>query len=158
MYVFNLKSLVLSGVSVLRDGQNVFARLGFGYPTASHLRANPIPMRRSDCRTNDPDASAPPTEQEVSGATRQRAGRLVRRTGVLVTPWMRRFNPTRGGSWLTAATWPCISTAGSHASDGLQKIPLQSVQAHPQRTLPNGAKPAVNLQRVGKRVIRGKFA
>jgi hypothetical protein len=157
MYVFNLKSLVLSGVSVLCDGQTVAARLGFGYPTASHLRVNPISMRHSASRTNDSDASAPPTEREVSGAIRQRAGRSVRRTGVLVSPWTRVSPTTRGGSRPTATWWSCIF-AGSLASVGLQKIPLQAVQAQPQRILPGGLRPSGTMQRMGRRVIRGKFA
>ena len=156
MYVFNLKSLVLSGVSVLRDEQTVATRLGFGYPTASHLRANPNPMRHGANRMADPDASAPPTE-EVSGATRQRAGRSVRRTGVLVSPWTRVSPTTRGGSRPTATWWSCIF-AGSLASVGLQKIPLQAVQAQPQRILPDGLRPSGTMQRMGRLVIRGKFA
>jgi len=156
MFVINLKSLVLSGVSVLCDAKTVVARLGFGYPTASHLRAYPNPMRHGANRMTDPDASAPPTEA-VSGANRQRAGRSVRRTGVLVSPWTRGLTPTRGGSRPTAAWWPC-TFAGSPASGGQQKIPLHSVQAHPQGILPHGLRPFGAMQRLGRLVIRGKFA
>jgi len=157
MFVYDLKSLVLSGVSVTRDGQSVAARLGFGYPTSSHPRANPIPMRHSDCRTIDPDAGATLLEPEASVASRQRAGRLVRGTGVLVTPWTRGFTPTRGGTWPTAASWSRFN-AGSPASVALPKVPPQ-VQALPQRTVTPGMRPEREVMLpVGSPVRLGKFA
>ena len=85
MYVFNLQSLVLYRVSVLCDGQTVTAPR-FGYPTASHLRVNPISMRHGASRTNEPDAKHTPTKPEVSVAARR--GRSVR-----PMHWSPRIHP-----------------------------------------------------------------
>src|SRR5688572_13876005 len=100
MVVVNLKTLVLRGVSVLVGPAVAETRLGFGYPTGSHLRVIPISMRHGPCQEAEPERPAAPAQpKDASVATGQRAGRPGSGTGVLVTtPATRR----------TSTGWRCL--------------------------------------------------
>jgi hypothetical protein len=114
MYVKNLKSLVLRGVSVLRDGATVEARLGFGYPTVSQAPETPISMRPGSCR--EPNAEPKewqPDANLAKDAHALRAGRSDSRTGVLVTTPTFRVGRA-GRPWALGGTAPVAATRFDH--------------------------------------------
>lgn len=133
MVVVNLKTLVLRGVSVV-NGLVADSRLGFGYPTGSHLRATPISMRHSDCRDAEPErpAELAASNDDASQATGQRAGRPGSGTGVLVTTTPATRTDTRwrglGGSQATVAVrsgWsgPAVSVVLSKTTQPVTALP-----------------------------------
>jgi hypothetical protein len=83
MFVQNLKSLSLRGVSVLTDGVTIGTRLGFGY-LAVQPPAVPVTLRQGDATAlpmAEPDVDNPPAQENPRGI---RAGRSVRFAGVSV--------------------------------------------------------------------------
>ena len=101
MFVKTLKSLVLCGVSVQRDGSVVGARLGFSYLTASQLPEVSMSMRHGGWPRCDaePEERSGRVHNPPVDNTALRAGRSDSLTGVLL-----RRTPTQvvGGAVFTA--------------------------------------------------------
>ena len=120
MAVKTLKSLVLRGVSVQRDGSAVGARLDFSYRTASQLPEIHVSMRHGGWPRNDAEPEErygrmhnPPVDN-----TALRAGRSDSRAGVLTR---RTPTPVVGGTPFTGSrvlggTVPTAAMCAGHPS------------------------------------------
>jgi len=154
MFVQSLKSLVLNGVSVKRDGFVVGSRLGCGYLATLRTPEQPFPMLHASAEadTRDVQADQPPP---VVNPNAVGTGRSLRSAGVLspVTPtiivggiipcgWRR----ARGGSSQTAviaAMQQCIAGMTSVGETFATGLPVRAshspLSAHKRR---DWAKPA----------------
>jgi len=117
MAVYHVESLVLRGVSVLRDGQAVGLRLGSYEAKAPTFKATPISKRHPslDCSTMpEPSGRMIPTgNRRVHWAGRlSRAGVLGRRSRTIDHRW----SATVGGPLFTAAARLCLHRAKPTAS------------------------------------------
>jgi len=125
MFVQSLKSLVLSGDSVKRDGLVVGARLGCGYLATLRTPEQPFSMLRASAETDacalqedQPPVVNPPTSG--TGRSLRQAGVLSHRTpttivgGIIPCGWRR----ARGGSSQTAAILAAQKRIASMTSAG----------------------------------------
>ena len=117
-----LKSLVLSGVSVLRDGQAVGVRLGFGYPAESQAPSMPFSPRHGGFGPDaEPECWRDHNDHVVDNRTTIRAGRSDSHAGVLThrTPGLASARVrVGGGSQLAAAAGASRLLAFTVASAG----------------------------------------
>lgn len=126
MAVITRKTLVLRGVSVLRDGLTVVARLGSGYRAiATQTPASTFPMRHPQpfAAANQPAAerwSSPDDHRDASS----RAGRSARTAGCL-----NRAN--LGGSVPAARLTGLLADAVASADKTNPRMPGRSVSACP---------------------------
>jgi len=128
MFVQSQLSLVLSGVSVLRGGMVVDARLGTGYlatlRTPFSIRAGSTEPDAHDSQVGQPIVVNPPTI---------RAGRPVRSAGVL-SP--RTPTTTVGG--ILPCAWSRARGGSSQTAAGLAKHKRGAAPASVGETFPTG--------------------
>jgi len=156
MAVFNLESLVLCGVSVLRDGQTVNPRLGTSAKAKRQTSGIPFSMRHPSpgCREEFDRPGDRPERVGYArvGVAAPGTGRSPSRAGVLSRRSPARtagraipsgWSTAMGGPELAAAACLCLFEAGQVAFVG-EGIPGRLAAIVTPRALPGSSHPAAS--------------